>query len=186
MKTPSLPDWVLALRQWMNRQPKLALAGGAVALSLLAWALYVPSLMSINRARKRWGALETEIAETRGLMEQERRGEVRALPGQEAFPGLLDQAHAQAKKFGVEILSVSPGRGQSPGPGQPVILPVDLQLQGEYRAVGEFLGALRKEPEFGVVTVRHIRIGREEKLLPRLRAQLSVEFALREGAGNGA
>lgn len=174
------PEWVLALRSWTTRQPKLSLAAGAVALILLGWVLYVPSCGAIRRDSRRWSRLKMEMHETQNLLDLVRRGEIRPLPSQESLPELLKQLHLQAKRFQVNILSVSPGRSNGAGLGQPILLPIDLQLEGEYRGIGQFLGVLRGEPSFGMVTVRRLQIGREERLLPRLRAQLSIEMALKQ------
>lgn len=180
MKPFHPPEWVLALRGWTTRQPKLSLAAGAVALILLGWALYVPPCMAIRRDSHRWSSLKAEMDQTQSLLDLVRRGEIRPLPSQESLPELLKQLHLQAKRFQVNILSVSPGRSDGAGPGQPILLPIDLQLEGEYRGIGQFLGALHGEPSLGMVTVRRLQIGREERLLPRLRAQLSIEMALEQ------
>ena len=180
MKAFHPPEWVLALRSWTTRQPKLSLAAGAVALILLGWALYVPPCMAIRKASHRWSSLKAEIDQTQNLLDLVRQGKIRPLPSQEALPAVLTPLHLQAKRLQVNILSVSPGRSDSAGPGKPILLPIDLQLEGEYRGIGQFLGALHGEPSLGMVTVRRLQIGREERLLPRLRAQLSIEMALKQ------
>lgn len=183
MKAFRPPEWVSALQAWTNRQPKLSVAAGALALILLGWALYAPSCGVIQRDSRRWSRLKMEMHETQNLLDLVRRGEIRLLPSQESLPELLKQLHFQAKRFQVNILSVSPGRSDDAGPGQPILLPIDLQLEGEYRGIGQFLGALHGEPSLGMVTVRRLQIGREERLLPRLRAQLSIDMALMKQEG---
>ncbi len=177
------PEWALALRGWTNRQPKLSLVAGGLVLILLGWALYVPPCMAIRRSSRRWGSLKAEMNQNQSLLEMVRQGKIRPLPSQETLPDLLQQLHLQAKKLQINILSVSPGRSDAGGPGLPVILPVELKIEGEYRAIGQFLGVLRSESSLGMVTVRRLQIGRDERLLPLLRAQLSIELALKqEGA----
>lgn len=185
MKTFRPPEWVPALRAWTTRQPKLSLAAGALALVLLGWALYMPSCMAIRRDSRRCASLKAEMDQTQGLLDLVRRGEIRPLPSQETLPELLKQVHVQAKKFQVGILSISPGRSDAADPSQPILLPVELQVEGEYRAIGQFLGALRGEPSLGMVTVRRFQMDRDEHLLPRLRAQLSIELALKQEASDG-
>ena len=180
MKGIKSPEWALALRGWTTRQPKLSLVAGALALALLGWALYVPPCMAIRWSCRRWAGLKIETEQNRNLLDLVRQGKLRPLPSQEMLPELLQQLHVQAKKFQVNIVSISPGGSNAAGPGQPILLPVDLQIEGEYRAIAQFLGALRGEVSLGMVTVRRLQIGREERLLPLLRAQLSIELALKQ------
>ena len=175
----SPPEWIVALRGWMSRQPKLPLIAGSVALLLLCWAVYAPQWMAIRRLGARWAALKSEMAETHRLTDRARNGELRLLPGQEELPELLEQLHVQARECRVNLREISPGRADFTDPSKPTFLQVQMRLEGEYRAIGEFLGRLRSEPSFGVVTVRSFRVGREEAPPSLLQVQLSVEIALR-------
>lgn len=177
-----LPDWIVALRGWMRRQRKISLIAGSVALLLFCWGVYVPQLMAIRRMGTRWSGLKSEMAETRLLTNLARDGRLRLLPGPEELPELLEQLHVQARECRVNLQEILPGRPDFSDPSKPAFLRVQMRMEGEYRAIGEFLGRLRGEPLFGVVTVRSLRVGREEALLPRLRVQLSIEIALKAGA----
>lgn len=182
MTPPLLPDWVVALRGWMGRQPKISLVGGGMALLLICWGVYAPQWMAIRRMGTRWSQLKSEMIETRRLMDRVRRGEMRLLQSQQQLPELLKQLHVQARECQVKLLEITPGRVEFPDPSKPALLPVQLRLEGGFRSIAEFLGRLRKEPSLGVITVRTLRLNREEQMMPRLRAQLSIEIAL--GAGS--
>ena len=182
MKRNRSPEWAVALRGWVGRQPKLSLVAGGVALLLLCWAVYIPPLMGIRRVGTRWSRLKSEMSETRRLTDLVRRGEMRLLPSQNQLPELLKELHVQARECRVNLLEITPGRAEFADPAKPALLPVQLHLEGDYRAIGEFLGKLQEEPSLGVVTVRSLRLSREEQLMPRLRAQLSIEIALKEGS----
>ena len=186
MKTSSLPDWAAALRGWATRQPKLSIAAGTAALLIAGWAAYAPSVLAIRRAGTHCGELTAEMREVRRLMDLVRSGQVRLLPSQESLPALLQELQVRARECKVNVLEISPGKANSADASGPLSLPIEMQMEGEYRSLGEFLGKLRTEPSLGVVTVRSLRIGRDERLLPRLRAQLSIELALRQGAENGS
>ncbi len=184
MIPPPFPEWVVALRGWMGRQPKLSLIAGGLALLLLCWGVYIPPLMAIRRIGTRWSGLKSEMNETRRLTDLVRRGEMRLLPGQQDLQELLKELHVQARECQVKILEITPGKADSADPGKPALLPVQLQLEGNYRAIGEFLGRFRKEPSLGVIIVRTLRLNREEQLMPRLRVQLSIEIALSAGSSS--
>lgn len=184
MKTGKAPpDWVVALRGWMSRQPRISLVAGSAALLLLCWALYLPPLAAIRRTGARWSGLKVEMAQTRRLAGQAREGKLRLLPGPEELPGLLEDLHLQARECRVNLQEILPGKPDFSDPARPAFLQVQMRMEGEYRAIGEFLGRLRSVPSFGVVTVRSMRVGREEQLLPRLRAQLAIEIALKARSG---
>jgi Tfp pilus assembly protein PilO len=177
-----LPEWVVALRGWMGRQPKLSLIAGGMALLLLCWGVYVPPLMAIRRMGTRWSQLKLEMSETRRLTDRVRRGEMRLLPSQQQLPDLLQELHVQARECQVKLLEITPGRVDFPDPAKPALLPVQMRLEGGYRSIAEFLGRLRTEPSLGVITVRTLRLDREEQLMPRQRVQLSIEIALKAGS----
>lgn len=172
------------MRAWIVRQPKVSMAAGAVAGLLLCWAVYLPLCLAIRSESLRRNGLRTEMVQARDLLDLVRQGKVRSLPAQQSLPDLLAQLHVQAKKFQVNILGISPGKADTGSPDRPILLPIELQLEGEYRSIGQFLGSLRAEPSLGMVTVRHLHIGREDRLLPRLHAQLSIDLALQQGAGD--
>jgi hypothetical protein len=182
MKMNSPPEWVVALRGWMGRQPKLSLIAAGLLLLLLCWAIYVPPLMAIRRIGGRWSRLKSEMSETRRLTDRVRRGEMRLLPSQQQLPELLKQLHVQARECEVKLLEITPGRVEFPDSVKPALLPIQMRLEGGYRSIAEFLGRLRKEPSLGVITVRTLRLNREEQLMPRLRVQLSIEIALKAGS----
>lgn len=172
-----------SLLEWAGRQPKLLLAAAA-ALLLLGWIIYVPPVLAIRSAGLRWSELKAETKESRGLMDSLRQGKFRMLVAREDLPGLLQQIHAHARECQVELREVSPAEMGEGTPAKPILLPVEIQLYGEFRSIGEFLGKLRQDPALGVITVRQLRISREDRLLPRLRAQLSIQVALRQGDQN--
>lgn len=181
MTPPPFPEWVVALRGWMGRQPKLSLIAGGTALLLLCWAVYIPPLMAIRRIRTQWSQLKSEMGETRVLTDRVRRGEMRLLPSQQQLPELLKELHVQARECQVKLLEITPGRVDFPDPAKPMLLPVQMRMEGGYRSIAEFLGRLRKESSLGVITVRTLRLNREPQLMPQLRIQLSIEIALKAG-----
>ena len=175
------PVWYPVLQKWAMRQPRMVLVAGALALLLLIWALYIPPVYAIRRLGQQWDHLKAELEQDRQVLDTAQRRRILPLPSIEALPRVLEQLHAQARKSKVAILSVSPAKASPAGSNEPMILPVELQVEGEYRALGQFLGSLRSQPLLGVVTVRQVGMGREERFLPRLRAQLSIEMALGSG-----
>ncbi len=121
-------------------------------------------------------ALRSEMEEAWRLLEQMRNSPIPLLPSVSKSSEALSALQGLAESHQVQFLSVSPGTPREGSAEEPVWLPVELQLEGGYRSIGSFLGDLHRGSA-GVVRVRQFRIGRDERLLPRLRATLSLELA---------
>ena len=167
-------------RAWLARQPRLTVAGGVTGALFLVWIIYVPVLLSIRRSHAQWLHLKNELIDARQALDPIRRGEIAWVPGRDATSAVLEQLHAVARSQHVQFLQVSPGASH-PGdlPGL-TVLPVELTVEGTYRSLGEFLGLVPRTPSLNGAFVRQLTIDREERLLPRLRARLSLEIFLTE------
>ncbi len=174
---PDITLWRDALRNWLKDKPKAAVAAGLGLLFVLGWFLYGPPLGDIGRLQARKHQLRTEATQARDVFEQLRQEEWSRLPRAETIPEILAELHALAEAHTLKLVEVAPRSPAPKGEGL-VVLPVELRIEGAYRPLGEFLGALRQTPALGVVSVQSVRIGREQRLLPRLKASISLELAL--------
>lgn len=173
-------DWKREIRAWLARQPRAAVAGGAVALLLGGWFLYAPTCRSAQKARAQRLRLQAELADAYRTIQPARSGETPDLPSADAFHQVLEQLNGAARAHGVRLIEISPGTARTGGPTEPASVPVELQVEGEYRALGEFLGGLAQEPALGVVSVRQMSVERQEQILPRLKARVSLEILCSE------
>lgn len=172
-----------ALRAWLAGKPRTFVAGAAGLALLLGWVLYAPSWISIQRLRRERDALRSELDSSRGLVAQARAGSAQPLLPVGQAPEVLARLEELAGKHGLKFLEISPGKPRAEEPGQAVYLPVDLQIEGAYRPLGEFLGELRGAQALATpVLVREVHLARDERMLPNLRARVSLELALTEGA----
>ena len=131
--------------------------------------------MQIRRLSSERTILKADLQKGQQTLARLREGEVPVLAGIEKAPEVLSQLETLARTFDVRFLEVSPGQSRSPGAEQPVLLPVEIRLEGGYRSLGEFLGSLKNIKQAAVL-VRGIRVARDAQWLPRLRAQVSVEL----------
>ena len=173
-------NFIGGLRNWATRKPREAAIAGFFLLALL-WILYVPTWSQIQKLQRRQSDLRAEMESAAAVMNQSRSG--RALISLDQSPEVLAQLEELARQRGLRFLQVSPGQVSSGGDStQPLFLPVDLQVEGSYRALGEFLGHLRDPGTLPApALVRQLQISREEKLLPRLMARISLEIAFARG-----
>lgn len=171
-------EWIPTLKILMARQPRFALIAAAGLLGVAGWVLYMPPAADLQRLGREWRVLKSAREEERLLSDRFYREKVGLIPDRNELSKILEALHEKARQHQVEILSVSPGAIPSPGKWEPAFCPVELQLEGEYRALGKFLGELQDPSHRGWISIRRLQIGREEGILPRLRAQVSMEIAL--------
>lgn len=164
--------------------PSAVSALGAVGLLLLLWFIYVPALAAIRRSHNEWDELKTEIGRSRRIVDSFRQGSLPSPPPLEMLPAVLENLNALAGSNQIRFLQVIPGNARAGESAEVTILPIELYLEGNYRSIGEFLGSLGQTPSVGGALVRRMSIEREERLLPRLRARLSIELIL-SGVSDG-
>lgn len=173
------------LREILSRQSRMILVGAGILTLVTGWLLYVPSLVALRKANRELFHLKMEIEGARTAVAPLRKGELPVLPESSQLSMVLKELNQLARSHQVQLLEMSP---QTVHPGQTkglFVLPVDLRLEGSFRAIGEFLGAVRENPGLGVAHVERFAMYREEKILPRLRAQASLEIFL-AGASDGS
>ena len=166
----------------LARQPRVLIAGGIVMLVILGGLIYLPPLKAIQRYSAQSRQLEADRVRSRQVIDQVRRGKAPLLRSPDAVPEILAELNTMARSYKIQFLSTTPGTLEQNQLTKMVILPVDLQVEGEYRALGEFLGALRRAASLGVVYVRQFSLSRDDRLLPRMRVGLSIGLALDQGS----
>jgi hypothetical protein len=164
----------------VRKKPKWV--GPAAALLLIAalWFLYAVPLGRIRKLQAALLPLKGQVALAQEMIQRARQVDLAALPTADALPEVLEKLNALARQHQIQLVKTAPQPtrpAQSPGL---VILPLELQVEAEYRSLGEFLGALRGSAGLGVPLTRRITVGREEKLLPRLTATLEIDLILSE------
>ena len=170
------------LRNLLGRQARLIFVGTGVFFLCVAWILYAPLLRDIRRISREWRTLQIEQADARRVVEQLRSGQIHSLPRTDVLPEVLNRLNNLARSHQIQFLAVTPGSLRSGDPPGLAIFPIELQMEGGYQSIGEFLGDLERTASLGGTHVRQLTIERDEHLLPRLRAQLSMEIILSEGS----
>ena len=168
------------IREWVTRRPQIALAAAGTVLVIISWMVFLPPFLEIRQVSRQCRNLKEATAQAHRLLDQVRAGQFPALPRVSAMPDVLNGLNELARSHQIQFLEVKPGLPH-PGtvPGS-TLIQIDLRIEGQYRAVGEFLGALAKTTSLGVPLVRRINIDRNEQLLPRVQATLSMELVLSE------
>ena len=183
---PGLPQLREKARQAykeLAHRPPLALAVGVSLFLIVTWVFYASPLTQVWRMRREYFQLKMEQADTRLMIQQLRGGQIPLLPPIHGMAEVLDRLNNLARSHQIQFLSVTPDVPHSTETKGLSIVSVEFQIEGGYRPIGEFLGALGKTPSLGTPCVHHVSIVRQESLLPRIRATVSIEFFLSEVSG---
>jgi len=176
----SVGEAIALIKAAASRQPKALWIGGIASFLAVAWVLYVPPLQAIGKVSSQWRQLRSEVFQIRQTFNQFRQEAIPTLPSSGTLPEILEGLNALARTHQVQVLELTPGVPHPEDPPQLVALPIQLKVEGGYRNLGELLGELTRVPDLGKIRVRSLSLGREERLLPSLRADLSLEIFLSE------
>ena len=174
---PQILETIRQSKEAISREPKILVAAAAAGLLCAGWLLYIPPLGAIRRTKEEWRQLKEEVTASRQILAPVRKGEALPPVDLDQLPTVLEELHALARSHQVEFTAVSPGAARPGTPGL-MVIPVELQAEAGYRSLGEFLGELKRTSSLGGAFVRRLTIDREERLLPRLRARISMELVL--------
>lgn len=173
------------LREIFSKQLRIVWMGVGTLALMAGWFLYVPPLTAIQRANKELFHLKAETEEARMAVMPLRKGQLLVPPGIDQLSMVLKELNQLARSHQVQLLEMSPQTARPDQASGLFALPIELQLEGSFRAIGDFLGAVRQDPELGVAHVERFAVYREVRLLPRLRARVSLEIFL-VGASGGS
>jgi len=181
-----IPAELVRQLQTLKQRPVLGCTIGAAILLVLLWGVYGLPLAAIQRASQTWQRLRGEVEEARRLGDRIRQETVPPLPALDTLPTTLSALSAVAREHQIQLVTVTPGPARTPDANGVVIVPIELDAVGEYRALGEWLEAVGHAPTLGVALVRRVAMDREESFLPRLRAHASIECLFRAGDSHGS
>lgn len=172
--------------QALKQRPALGGTVGAVTLLVLLWGVYGPPLAAIQRGSQTWQRLRGEIDEARRVGDRIRQETVPPLPALDTLPTVLSALSAVARDHHIQLVTVTPAPARAPDANGMVLVPIELDAVGEYRALGEWLEAVGHTPTLGVAMVRRVAMDRDESLLPRLRAHASIDCFFRAEDAHGS
>ncbi|MBI1953912.1 MAG: type 4a pilus biogenesis protein PilO [Candidatus Omnitrophica bacterium] len=171
------------LLEAVRKKPKWLGPLAALGLIVILWSLYAVPLGRIRKLQAGLLPLKEQVARAQEVIQRARQVNLAALPAADALPQVLEELNALARQHEVQLVKTAPQPTRPAESRGLVILPLELQVEAEYRNLGEFLGALRRAPGLGVPLTRRIALGREERLLPRLTATLTIDLILSEAPG---
>lgn len=170
----------LKIEELFKQRP--ALFGGAALLAAgLFFLFYGPLLGKINTYRVECQKLETETAQARENVSKA-RGEIgeKILVAERILAQVIEEFTKRGNIEGVNFISLTPGQAEQSGGSPYRLLPVEMETESSYEALGKFLGLL-DQMENGLVTLGALDVQTDEKEPLKLKAKLAVYLYLANG-----
>ena len=165
---------------WWERLDEARRAAAIAAAAVLVVALaYPPLLRGLGQRHRRLAELTASITEARQAADQQldrarqlERAQQQLAPwmhrigGGQSMARVLDALNQQAQAHQLQVVAVQPrAAGTSEGKvsaGRATLraMPLELQVSGRYRQIGEFLGGLAEAPF--LAEVRALRVSSSE------------------------
>jgi len=164
----------------------LWIGGGVAALSLgLYLSLYRPLLGELRTEGARCRALESEVAQARALIAGAKtEGAKRNLISEEQISLAIEELTLEGRTEGINFVSIAPGSIRKPEGEGYRILPIELETESTYQALGEFLGWL-DELKRSLMKVQAFNVTGKSEDASQLSGRLTVYLYLVEGSQGG-
>jgi len=145
--------------------------------------IYLPLASKISLKKKEWQAIEKDLVVARGLIFKKdslgRKGHLLSRP---EVSLAIDEITKIGRKQNINFVSISPREIEPVAGASHRRLPVELDLEAEYRDLGSFLAALKDLRE-SFVTVRSLKISRHESVYSLLRSKITIDIYVRGDDG---
>lgn len=164
----------------LNKKNVPLIAAIVIGLLIALGLLVLPFKKAITRKAQEYKGLQAQLV--LGYQNQkifQRNGIPRKLIGQKDIASVIDSITKEGRSLGLNFKSLSRQEVVDVNPAY-LLLPVQMELEGDYKQVGLFLGALDSLNR-ALVSVDSFRIIREEKIFPQLLFSLTVHIYLTNG-----
>lgn len=145
----------------------------AVFLFLLFIFIYFPPLKKIRKMNSLWQSLEGQLKTAENLRDFQKAGIHKRFVSQEELVLILDKITEAAKIRSLNLKSISQQEIKALDGYR--VLPVEMELDADYKQLGLFLGDLENLQD-ALAAVENLQISSEEKLLPRILCSLTLNI----------
>lgn len=145
----------------------------AVFLFLLFTFIYFPLLGEIRERGFLWKSLGEQLKMAENLRDFQKAGIHKRFVSQKELVLVLDKITEAAKSRLLEFRSISQQEIKAIDGYR--VLPVEMEIDADYKHLGLFLGDLENLQD-ALVTVKNIQINSDEKLLPRISSSLTINI----------
>lgn len=156
------------------------LIGAGFVLLAIPFFVYIPMGRQIKFKTLEWIALKNELnAGYRNLELFQRNGVNKKMVSPKEVSAVIENITKEGKKLMLNFKSISQ-REQIERPEGYSILPVEMQIEGQYKQLGEFLGCLEAMQD-ALVAIDNFKASYDEKIAPKLSIVLTLNIYIEKG-----
>jgi Tfp pilus assembly protein PilO len=152
--------------------------GVALILLGLYFFLYQPLVQRITLARRQYSVVEAELLQGRAALASLRQLQEKKTPLSENNAALaIARIENTARQKGLNVISAIAGDSHDSANRDYKIIPLEMETESTYKAIGTFLGSLA-DLEFAPVVVQGFTITNTQGALARLKTKLLLHLYL--------
>lgn len=156
-----------------NKKNLSIVLGFAVFLFLLFGFIYFPLLKEIRKKDSFWKDLKEQLKTAENLRDFQKAGIHKRFVSQKDLGLVLDKITEAAKSRSLNFKSISQEEVKALDGYR--VLPVEMELDADYKQFGLFLGDLENLQD-ALVTVENFRLSSDEQLLPKILCSLTLNI----------
>lgn len=161
----------------LNKKNLTVISAVVVFLFILTVFFYLPLLGEIRRKALERGALNNQLTIAGANLDTLRKANVsKKLISRQEVSSVIDNITREGRALLLNFKSMSQKEIIS-APDNHAILPVEMEIEGDYKQLGLFFGALENIKD-AIITVDSFRITGDEKASPKVSAALTVNMHL--------
>lgn len=157
----------------------LSVLGALLAGALVIYAvLYGPLLKQLKTESAHCRTLEEEAGKARVLASSLHAvGREKVFISEDEVALAIDELTRKGRSYDVGFSSMTRRKAEEADDGTHRVLPIEIEMESSYKALGEFLGSLEGLAK-SLVTVRQLTVTSDEKDATRLKTRLVVSLYL--------
>lgn len=166
------------MRQFaLNKRTMVVMAGIAACMVLMAVFLYLPLSRSIRKAGLEWRGLNQLLSSAEAHLSVFQGASAgKRLIREEGISSVIDRIAQEGRNNLLDFKSIRQDNIRDVALNHQV-LPVVIEIEGEYKQLGIFLGALENIKD-SLVSVEEFSITGGEKILPKVSASIALNIHL--------
>lgn len=149
----------------------------AISLSVLISAFLCISLLKEIRIKSfEWNNLKSLLSASKADLKACKECVIiKKFTRRQDIPSIIDDITRDGRALKINFKSISQKEIVSSKDGY-LVLPVQIEMEGEYEEISRYLGAL--ENKDSIVTVESLELERDKKILPKVPASLAINIYL--------
>ncbi len=159
----------------LSKKNVTAALSAIVLLFALFIFVYFPALKEIRKKNVLWKGLSEQLKNVEGLRDFQKTGINKRLISRQELSWVLDKITEMAKARFINFKSIT--QEQIMALNGYRVLPVRIELEGDYKQLGLFSGDLENIQD-ALVTVENFQVNPVEKALPRILSFLTLNIYL--------